>query len=243
MGPSGGTSPVWGSWRATWGSRWLFSGFLPVVGQRQVLWGYRLSSGTSSCVSLRRLLENFLLLLLAWSTLGNLEHFFVASLYLAVLFPVSRCCSWSSGFGFFGGAAAQPPNPQPPSFLSPPPPLPPSPHTPPPPPDVSTQELLFLCETLAFDMNVDGTVVAKRRRERRLRPWWRHGRMSIARAVEGATDDALRGKNTVTKAREGKSARSTKPCGDRRDFPRGSFRHLSSRCGRREDGAAQWHRL
>ena len=30
-----------------------FSVFLPVVGQRQVLWGYTLSSGTSSCVSLR----------------------------------------------------------------------------------------------------------------------------------------------------------------------------------------------
>ena len=27
MGPSGGTSPVWGLWRATWGGRWLFSGF------------------------------------------------------------------------------------------------------------------------------------------------------------------------------------------------------------------------
>ena len=68
----------------------------------QVLWGCRLSLGPSSCVNLRWLLENFLLFLHAWSALGNLEHYFVAALYLAVLFPVSGCCSWSTGIGFFG---------------------------------------------------------------------------------------------------------------------------------------------
>ena len=46
--------------------------------------------GVSSCVSLRYLLENFLLLLLAWSTLGNLEHF------------LSRPCIWQSCFRCLG---------------------------------------------------------------------------------------------------------------------------------------------
>ena len=68
----------------------------------------------------------------------------------------------------------------------------------------------------------DGASVAKRRRERRLPSWWRHERMSIAcalaealhhsfgaepstcgtRVVDGATNDAVRGKSTVTRARE-----------------------------------------
>ena len=68
----------------------------------------------------------------------------------------------------------------------------------------------------------DRATGAARRRERRLRSWWRHERMSIAcalaealhhssgtkpstcdtRVVEGVTNDALRGQNTVTRARE-----------------------------------------
>ena len=68
----------------------------------------------------------------------------------------------------------------------------------------------------------DVASAAKRRRERRLRSWWRHERMSIAcalaealhhssgtkpstcdtRVAEGATNDATRGQNTVTRARE-----------------------------------------
>ena len=67
------------------------------------------------------------------------------------------------------------------------------------------------------------TGAARRRRERRLPPWWRHEQMSIAcalaealhyssgtkpstcdtKVVEGAKNDALRGQNTVTRAREG----------------------------------------
>ena len=67
------------------------------------------------------------------------------------------------------------------------------------------------------------TGAARRQRERRLRSWWQHERMSIAcapaeplhlssgtklstcdtRVVEGATNCALRGQNTVTRAREG----------------------------------------
>ena len=38
----------------------------------------------------------FLGFLLARFTLGNMEHYFVAALYLAVLFPVSGCCLWST---------------------------------------------------------------------------------------------------------------------------------------------------
>ena len=79
-----------------------FRVFLPVVVQQQVLWRYRLSPGPSSCVSLRWLLEDLLLFLHAWSTLGNVVPFFVAASCLAVLFPVSGCCSWSTGIGFFG---------------------------------------------------------------------------------------------------------------------------------------------
>ena len=76
------------------------------------------------------------------------------------------------------------------------------------------------CETLAVDMNVDGAGAAKRRRERRLRSWWRHERMSIAcalaealhhssgapkydkRVVEDAKHGAVRGQTAATRVRE-----------------------------------------
>ena len=69
-------------------------------------------------------------------------------------------------------------------------------------------------------MNVDGAGAAKRRRERRLRSWWRHERMSIAcalaealhhssgapkydkRVVEDAKHGAVRGQTTATTVRE-----------------------------------------
>ena len=69
-------------------------------------------------------------------------------------------------------------------------------------------------------MNVDGAGAAKRRRERRLRSWWRHERMSIAcalaealhhssgapkydkRVVEDAKHGAVRGQTTATRVRE-----------------------------------------
>ena len=46
----------------------------------------------SSYVSLRRLLENFLDCVLALFVLGNLEHYFVLALYLAVASSLSGCC-------------------------------------------------------------------------------------------------------------------------------------------------------
>ena len=88
--------------------------------------------------------------------------------------------------------------------------------------------LVLSCGACTMDLNgrpmADrATGAARRRRERRLRSWWRHERMSIAcapaealhhssgtklstcdtRVVEGATNDALRGQNNVTRAREG----------------------------------------
>ena len=59
---------------------------------------------------------------------------------------------------------------------------------PPPPPDVSTQELPFLCNVakLLVDMNVDGAGAAKRRRERRLRAMLRHERQTVAMELAAA---------------------------------------------------------
>ena len=71
-----------------------------LVVQRQVLWGYGLSPGPSSSVSLRWV--NLLHFSLAQFALGNMVPFFVVVSYLAVLFPVSGYCSWSTGIGFFG---------------------------------------------------------------------------------------------------------------------------------------------
>ena len=84
-------------------------------------------------------------------------------------------------------------------------------------------------ETRAVDAmtGVDGAEAARRRRERRLRSWWRHERMSIAcalaealhhssgtspstcdtRVVEGAQNDALRGQNTDDESQRGAGAR------------------------------------
>ena len=45
---------------------------------------------------------NLLHFLLARFTLGNMEHYYVAALYLAVLFPVSGCCLRRTVIGFFG---------------------------------------------------------------------------------------------------------------------------------------------
>ena len=74
----------------------------------------------------------------------------------------------------------------------------------------------------------DSGSAAKRRRERRLRSAWRHEQLSVAMALAGAAhhsaqpNAALRGQKPGTRAKEGdKSARSTKPYGDRRDFPPG----------------------
>ena len=85
-------------------SRWLSVFFLPLVVQQQVLWWYRLSPGSSSCVSPRWLLVNFLLFLDAW-TLGNLEHYFVVALYLAVLSLVLGVARGVQVLDFSGDAA------------------------------------------------------------------------------------------------------------------------------------------
>ena len=72
--------------------------------------------------------------------------------------------------------------------------------------------LVCFSKTLAGNMaDVACTGAARRRRERRLRSWWRHERMSIAMALAtvehhsyGPTaNDALRGQRTVTRAGEG----------------------------------------
>ena len=74
-----------------------------------------------------------------------------------------------------------------------------SPQPPQPPPGVVFKLVtLFVvavnraCTNLAVDMNVDGAGAAKRRRERRLRSWWRHERMSIACALAEALHHSLR---------------------------------------------------
>ena len=72
--------PGWG-WRG-----FKFWEFLPVVVQRQVL------GCSSSCVSLLWLSDEFLHFLHAQFTLGNMVHYFLLALYLAVPRPVSGCC-------------------------------------------------------------------------------------------------------------------------------------------------------
>ena len=79
--PSSGMSRIrlWWWWRAC---RCATSGAVAVDKTEQ----------GSSCVSPRRLLENFLDCVLALFVLGNLEHYFVLALYLAVASSLSGCC-------------------------------------------------------------------------------------------------------------------------------------------------------
>ena len=112
---------------------------------------------------------------------------------------------------------------------------PPSSSPPPPPPVVSTQELPFKrslsMETRAVDAmtGVDGAGAARRRRERRLRSWWRHERMSIACAVA----EALGARTQSPEPERWRSASCTTRRGARSLLHRGRGRLRFRSCDRR----------
>ena len=87
--------PGLGSWRASWGSRWLSGFFCPSFV------GVLTEPGPSSCVSLQWLLGEFPAFFAEFA-LCCMVPFFVVVSYLAVLFPVSGNCLWSTVLGFFG---------------------------------------------------------------------------------------------------------------------------------------------